>query len=374
VILTLNPGSSSIKAGWFSLDGTPLEPILNLAADWHATDAPRTALTPIITDPRASHIDFILHRVVHGGEQFHGVVKLTPMVREVIAQLAPLAPLHNPISLALIAECERRLPGAPQFAVFDTAFHHTLPSPAASYALPKALTLAHGIRRYGFHGISHAAVAGHTSRALDRPGEALNIISLHLGHGASACAIRGGNSVDTSMGMTPAEGLVMGSRCGDVDAGALVHLVRNAPLNAEQLDTLINQSSGLLGLCGESDMRRVREAANRGDESAQQALAIYVHRLRRYIGAFYAVLGRVDALVFTGGVGQNDAALREDACAGLDGLGIQIDSLRNQKVSTDVAMISPPSSPVSVLVIRADEEQEMVRQLRAMLTATGEAF
>jgi len=374
LILTLNPGSSSLKTGWFHRSGEALDTSLNLTVDWRTAEAAGGALTAALSAAPTGQPTCILHRVVHGGDCFHAPTRLTPDVRETIARLAPLAPLHNPVSLALIDACEQRLPRIPQFAVFDTAFHHTLPDAAARYALPTALAQQHGIRRYGFHGISHGAVARRTAEALDRPAEALNIISLHLGHGASACAIAAGRSVDTSMGMTPTEGLVMGSRSGDVDAGALLHLINHAGFDGRQLDTLLNHDSGLRGLCGDADMRRVRAVANQGDGVARAAIEVYVHRLRRYIGAFTAILGQVDALVFTGGIGENDAALREDACARLDSLGIRIDPVRNREALADVAVISDTASPVTVLVIRANEEQEMVRQLGALLTATGETF
>ncbi len=374
MILTLNPGSSSLKFAWFAPSGAEQGRATTLPVDWRREDAAAAALDAVLNGAATRRATQLLHRVVHGGHRFRAVTPVTPAVRTQIADLAALAPLHNPISLALLAACEHRLAGVPQYAVFDTAFHQNLPEAAATYALPPALARQHGIRRYGFHGISHAAVARRTAEALERPIADLNVISLHLGHGASACAIAGGRSVDTSMGMTPTEGLVMGSRCGDLDPGAIVHLLRAADLDAQQLDDLVNRDSGLRGLCGHAEMRQVREAAEQGDTAAQLARAVYVHRLRRYLGAFYAVLGRVDVLVFTGGVGENDAALREQTCAALDALGIFLDSDRNcapLEPLDEVARISAPSSAVAVLVMRADEEREMVRQLRALLEDSG---
>jgi acetate kinase len=373
LILTLNPGSSSLKAGWFKPNGEALAANRNLAVNWQTEDAAAEALTALLATASPGPLTGILHRVVHGGDHFRGPVRLTPSMRDTLARLPPLAPLHNPISLALINQCDRLLPGVAQFALFDTAFHHTLPEAAARYALPTALAQQHGIRRYGFHGLSHGAVALRAAEVLARPVDSLNLISLHLGHGASACAIAAGRSVDTSMGMTPTEGLVMATRSGDVDAGALLHLLSHAGLDGTQLDTLLNRDSGLLGLCGEADMRKVRAAAQQGDAAAAGALAVYLHRLRRYIGAFTAVLGRVDALVFTGGVGENDADLREDACAGLDGLGIALDPLRNRQTLEEVAVLSAASSRVAVLAMRANEEQEMVRQWRAAFQETGDS-
>lgn len=297
---------------------------------------------------------------------------MTAEVREHIARLAPLAPLHNPVSLDLIDACQHRIGGVSQVAIFDTAFHHSIPDEAATYALPASFARRHGVRRYGFHGISHCAVARRTAEAMGKPLENLNTISLHLGFGASACAIRGGRSVDTSMGMTPTEGLVMGTRCGDLDPGVIVHVLASGGCEPDELDGLLNRESGLLGLCGHSDMRRVREAAGLGDPAARLALSVYVHRLRRCIGGYIAVLGRVDALVFTGGIGENDAVLREEACATLAAFGIVVDPVRNREPVDDIACISTPDSVVTVLAMRADEEHEMVRQWRMMRQQQGE--
>jgi len=372
VLLVLNPGSSSLKSCWFSDIGHPLEAADGLPVDWHAPGAASAALDQALAGSGPAPPAWVVHRVVHGGSQFRQPAVVTPEVRAQIARLAPLAPLHNPISLSLMDACERRLPGVSQAAVFDTAFHHTIPDEAATYALPAALAQRHGIRRYGFHGISHAAVARRTAQAMDMPPERLNIVSLHLGFGASACAIAAGRSVDTSMGMTPTEGLVMGTRCGDLDPGAIVHLLRSGEFDPDELDKLLNREGGLLGLSGHSDMRRVREAAQGGDPAARLALSVYVHRLRRCIGGFIAVLGRVDALVFTGGIGENDAALREEACATLAPFGIALDPARNRAPVEGVMRISAPASAVTVLAMQADEEQEMVRQWRLMIAQQGE--
>jgi len=246
--------------------------------------------------------------------------------------------------------------------VFDTAFHQSMPPAAYRYALPERLYQDYQVRRYGFHGTSHRYVAGEAARLLGRPLEQCNLITLHLGNGASATAIRNGHSVDTSMGMTPLEGLVMGTRSGDIDPAIPFYLQRVAGMAPEAIESLLNRESGLTGLCGASDMREVRQRADGGDAAARLALEVTGHRLKKYIGAYYAVLGRVDAVIFTGGIGENDAALRAQTCDGLQALGIQLDPVINAEASREVRSISPPGSPVPVLVIPTDEELEIARQ------------
>lgn len=368
VILILNPGSSSLKSCWYSDDGSLLQAVSSLPVDWFAPNAAALALENVLRAVSTAQPTRIVHRVVHGGQTLQSPLPVSPAVRAEIARLAGLAPLHNPVSLALLDQCSRLRPSVQQFAVFDTAFHQTLSEDAALYAIPGDLAERHQIRRYGFHGISHASVARRASVVLGRAANSLNIISLHLGHGASACAIAGGRSIDTSMGMTPTEGLVMASRCGDLDPGALLHLLREGAVAPEELDHFLNRESGLRGLCGQTDMRKIRAAADAGDPDATRALGVYVHRIRRYVGAYFAVLGRVDALVFTGGVGENDARLREEACATLAGLGVLLDPDLNDKAAGGIARVSLPRSRVAVLVISADEEQEMMRQVLPLLT------
>ena len=372
MILILNPGSSSLKSCWYSDDGSPLQAAMSLPVDWSSRHAPSAILEHVLRAAPAGQPSRIVHRVVHGGRALQSPLPVTPAVRTEIGRLATLAPLHNPVSLALLDECARRHPSALQFAVFDTAFHQTLPEAAALYALPVDLAERLQIRRYGFHGISHASVARRAAAELARPPDSFNLISLHLGHGASACAIAGGRSIDTSMGMTPTEGLVMASRCGDLDPGALLHLLRTDDLAPEKIDHLLNHESGLQGLCGQTDMRQIRAAADSGDADARRALEVYVHRIRRYIGAYFAVLGRVDALVFTGGVGENDARLREEACATLVGLGVVLDPELNRNASGGIVRVSMPDSRVAILVIPADEEEEMMRQVFPLLAHSQE--
>jgi acetate kinase len=309
------------------------------------------------------------HRVVHGGTVFTEATLITDRVQEQIEQLSPLAPLHNPANLIGIRAAIKALPGLPQVAVFDTAFHKTLKPEAYSYAIDAALAAKHGVRRYGFHGTSHKYVSERAAEFLGRPLKDTKTIVLHLGNGASACAVDGGESIDTSMGMTPLAGLVMGTRSGDLDPAILSYLHREAGLGFDELDTLLNNRSGLVGLAGEGDMRDVQDAAANGDANAQTALAVYRHRLRHYVGAYLAQLGWLDALVFTAGVGENSVALRATALEGLEGLGISVDPARNASTSRDARYISPDGSPVAVLVIPTNEELEIARQTLAAIGA-----
>ncbi|MEU7898188.1 acetate kinase [Nonomuraea sp. NPDC049152] len=295
------------------------------------------------------------HRVVHGGERFREAVVVDEEVIAAVERLAPLAPLHNPVNVAGIRVAQRAFPGVPQVAVFDTAFHHTLPPHASTYAVPREWQ----VRRFGFHGTSCAYVAERASAMLGRGLSQTNLIVLHLGNGASATAIRAGRSADTSMGLTPMEGLVMGTRSGDVDPGLAGYLARTRGIDA---DEALTRDSGLLALAGVSDMRAVRQRADDGDQDARLAREVYCHRIRKYVGAYYAVLGRVDAIVFTGGVGEHDSGVRAMSMAGLDRLGITLDPARNDEPSTGERAVSAPDGEVAVLVIPTDEEWEIARQ------------
>lgn len=307
------------------------------------------------------------HRVVHGGSLFDRATLITDVVEGQIDELSALAPLHNPANLLGIRAARKALPHVPHVAVFDTAFHQTLPAAAYTYAIDAELAAKHSVRRYGFHGTSHKYVSEQAALFLDRPLASLKTIVLHLGNGASVTAIDGGVSIETSMGMTPLEGLVMGTRSGDIDAAVLFHLHRQAGLGFEELDTLLNRRSGLLGLTGNGDMRDVQDAASRGDDKAEAALAVYRHRVRRYIGAYIAHLRGLDALVFTAGVGENNVLLRRRTLAGLEFLGISVDDDRNELVSKKARFISPDGSPVAVLVIPTNEELEIARQVVALV-------
>ncbi|KQO62269.1 acetate/propionate family kinase [Curtobacterium sp. Leaf261] len=306
------------------------------------------------------------HRVVHGGTLFDTATVITPEVEQQIDDLSSLAPLHNPANLEGIRAAKKVFDAVPHVAVFDTAFHQTMPPEAYTYAIPADLASRFAIRRYGAHGTSHKYVSEQTALFLERPLESLKTIVLHLGNGASAAAIDGGRSIETSMGLTPLEGLVMGTRSGDLDPAILVHLHREAGMSFDDLDTMLNKRSGLLGLTGSGDMRDVQQQASDGDDVADAALAVYRHRIRRYVGAYTAQLGGLDAVVFTAGVGENNALLRRRVLAGLEHLGIEVDADRNELSSRGARRISTDGSRVAVLVIPTNEELEIARQSAAV--------
>jgi len=301
------------------------------------------------------------HRVVQGGSEFLTATLIDDHVAERILALSDLAPLHNPANYSAIVAARAAFAGVPHVAVFDTSFHQTLPEAAYSYAIAPEVAAQYGVRRYGFHGISHQVVSQRAAELLGRPLTELKQIVLHLGNGASACAVDGGRSVDTSMGLTPLEGLVMGTRSGDIDPGALLHLMR-AGLSVEALDRLLNKQSGLLGLGGSNDMRDIRAGVAAGDPAARLAFDIYVRRLKHYIGAYLALLGGVDTIVFTAGVGENHAPMREAVCSGLEWLGIEIDPVRNESPDRGARVVSSDASRVAILVVPTDEEAEIARQ------------
>ncbi|WP_049564317.1 acetate kinase [Streptomyces sp. SBT349] len=307
------------------------------------------------------------HRVVHGGRRFTEPTVVDEAVEAEIERLAPLAPLHNPANLEGIRTARALNPRVPQVAVFDTAFHATMPEYAALYAIDAETAERHRVRRYGFHGTSHAHVSRRAAALLGRAPGDVNVIVLHLGNGASASAVAGGRCVDTSMGMTPLEGLVMGTRSGDVDPAVVFHLARTAGLELDEIDRLLNERSGLAGLCGENDMREVLARREAGDGRARLAFDVYIHRLRKYIGAYCAVLGRVDALVFTAGVGENAAPVRAAAVAGLDGLGLAVDERLNAARTAGPRLISPEYARVAVAVVPTDEELEIATQAFAVV-------
>ncbi|ESQ05699.1 acetate kinase A/propionate kinase 2 [Streptomyces sp. PVA_94-07] len=307
------------------------------------------------------------HRVVHGGRQFTRPIVIDDAVLAEIERLVPVAPLHNPANVTGIRTARRMRPDLPQVAVFDTTFHTTMPEYAARYPIERETADAHRVRRYGFHGTSHGYVARKAAELLEEPLAELNLITLHLGNGASAAAVRGGICVDTSMGLTPLEGLMMGTRSGDVDPAVVFHLKRVAGMETDETDALLNQRSGLLGICGDNDMREITRRVDEGDEDARLAFDMYVHRLKKYIGAYAAVLGRVDAVVFTAGVGENAAAVRRAAVDGLEGFGMAVDRELNAVRSGAPRLISPGSSRVAVAVVPTDEELEIAEQTYALV-------
>lgn len=302
------------------------------------------------------------HRVVHGGEAFREPVIIDATVTATIRKLIPLAPLHNPANLLGIEVALQAAPQVPQVAVFDTAFHQSLPPLAFHYALPHELYETHQVRRYGFHGTSHYCVAKQAARHLQRPLKSLNLITLHLGNGASATAIQNGKSIDTSMGMTPLEGLIMGTRCGDVDPAIIFYLSRESGRSPQEIEDLLNRHSGLKGICGVNDMRAIEQLAARGNEPARLAVDMFCYRVKKYIGAYSAVLGSVDALIFTAGIGENAADIRRRACEGMLRFGIEIDDRKNGRITAAVTEIQSDRSAVKVLVIPTDEELEIAEQ------------
>ncbi len=313
-----------------------------------------------------SGVGAVGHRVVHGGDRFAEPVLITDEVIETIEAESDLAPLHNPANLAGIRVARAALPDIPQVAVFDTAFHQTLPPHAFTYAVPDVWRTAHGVRRYGFHGTSVEYVSRKAADMLGRSTGDCNLVVLHLGNGASATAVAGGRSVDTSMGLTPLEGLVMGTRSGDVDPAVVAYLIRVARMSAEDVDDQLNRESGLLGLAGANDMREVHRRADSGDQAALLALEVYCYRIRKYVGAYYAALGRVDGIVFTAGVGENDPEVRARALGGLERLGIEVDPVLNTSPQRDAHTISPDGADIAVMVIPTNEELEIARQALAV--------
>jgi acetate kinase len=321
------------------------------------------------TDLTTAGLLAVGHRVVHGGRTFYRPTLIDSEVISEISRISTLAPLHNPANLIGIEAARSLLPDVPSVAVFDTAFFHSLPDAAATYAIDRGVADLHAIRRYGFHGTSHEYVSQQVAEFLGRPVEELDQIVLHLGNGASASAIAAGSPIDTSMGMTPLEGLVMGTRSGDIDPGIVLHLNRVAKLGVDQIDTLLNKQSGLKGLCGENDFRSITEKMAAGDTGARRAYDIYIHRLRRYIGAYMIELGRVDAITFTAGVGENAASVRADALAGLENYGIVIDAERNAVRAKHARRISADDSDVDVLVVPTNEELAIARQSAEIVAA-----
>jgi acetate kinase len=389
-VLVINTGSSTVKFGLIESDGEAV--LLEGLADWSAHPArlevrrpgspaasvplnagsPSDAVARILGHLGPHDLDGVAgvgHRVVHGGPVYVTSVRITPEVKVRLAALAEMAPLHNPINLEGIEAAERALPQVPQVAVFDTAFHATLSEAARTYAIPYEWT-EQGLRRYGFHGLSHAYCADRAARLLGRGPAGLRLVVCHLGNGASLSAVRDGLCVDTSMGFTPLDGLVMGTRSGSVDPGLLVHALRHKSLDADDLDRVLNRESGLLGISGLSgDMREV-QAAMAGNARARLAFDVFVHRLRQTIGAMAAMLGGVDALVFTAGIGEHSAAVRAAACRDLEFLGLEIHPQANAGCKPD-ADIAASQSRGRILVIATREDLTVVRETVRVLGSGG---
>ena len=400
-ILVLNAGSSSQKSCLYDLErilpDTAPEPIWEASIDWthhegfaeikvkpqhgkvlqeeiSATSRPEiiahmletlwSGETPVLKSP--SEVDIIGHRVVHGGKEYRQSTIINAEVKAAIAKLAIFAPVHNPANLEGMAAAEKLFENIPQVAVFDTAFHAHLSPAAYTYAIPTKYT-EQGIRRYGFHGISHQYCRDRAAQILNREVTDLRLITCHLGNGCSLAAIRNGQSIDTTMGFTPLEGLVMGSRSGSIDAGILIHLLRQPDMDVEKLDRLLNQESGLLGISGVSaDLRIILQAIAEGNQQAQLALDVYVHSLRSHIGAMAASLGGLEAIVFTAGVGENAPVVRAAVCEGFEFLGLKLDLNKNaqQAIDCDTADcdIAAPDSAVRVLVIHTQEDWQIAQE------------
>ncbi len=315
----------------------------------------------------AADIDCVGHRVVHGGEDFHQPGLISPDVLAAIEKNVPLAPLHNPANIVGITVAQELFSGVPQVAVFDTAFHQTIPPHAFHYALPYNLYEQKRVRRYGFHGTSHKFVAGECAKLFEKPLAELNLITIHLGNGCSMTAIKNGQSVDTTLGLTPLEGLVMGTRSGDVDPAIHAFLERSCGMELQDIDRMLNNDSGLKGLCGLSDMRDIHDAVEQGNERAKLALDVQTYRNKKYIGSYIGVLGRVDAIIFTAGIGENDPIVRAKSVEGLERLGIVLDhSVNNQRISSPT-MISDLKSTIQVWGIPTNEELAIARECRDVL-------
>lgn len=361
-VLVLNAGSSTLKYGYYSMPG---EEVLAAGTIEHDGTPDAAALVSQLAEHGAP--DGIAHRVAHGGDRFGAAARIDDAVLEAIRALVPLAPLHNPANLAGIEATMAAFPGAPQVAVFDTAFHQSIPEPAWRYAVPDAWRRRFGVRRYGFHGSSVSFAAASAAQCLGRELAELSLVVLHLGNGASATAVQAGRSVDTSMGMSTLEGLVMGTRCGDLDPAVPGYLVRAGGLEPAGVDRQLYEESGLLALCGDSDMRAIEARVAAGDARAQLALDVFCHRARRHVGALAATLGRLDALVFTGGIGEHRAQVRAGICRGLQVLGVELDAARNERPGALPARVETASSRAAVLVIATDEALQIAREAVALL-------
>ncbi len=390
-IFVLNCGSSSLKFQLIEADDDRLlakgvverigasdailtykpvgkEPVVQ-TRDIPSHEAALSLVLGLLSDSRhgvisgMNEIGGVGHRLVHGGEEFVSSVLIDEKVKEGVHRCIQFAPLHNPHNLKGVEVCEQLMPGVPQVGVFDTAFHHTLPAEAYTYALPMTLYRKHRIRRYGFHGTSHAYVAQKAADHIGRPIGELKIITCHLGNGASVTAVDGGNSVETSMGFTPLEGLVMGTRSGDVDPALIPYIAKIEDLSMAQVDALLNKKSGMLGLTEKTnDFREIEEGAEQGDEACILALQIFCHRLRKYIGAYMAVLGGLDALVFTAGIGEHSPLVRSWSCRNLEAFGIALDPEKNQRNDLEIS-----TGRVKVLVVPTNEELAIARETERIL-------
>lgn len=364
-VLVLNSGSSSVKYRLFDDTRTVAKGLIaKIGEDGGDVADHHAALQQIMDSLDLTGLAAVGHRMVHGGAAFTSATVIDEAVVADIEAMVPLAPLHNPAGLAGIAVARKLLPDIPQVAVFDTAFHATIPPEGVTWAIDAELAARWQIRRYGFHGTSHAYVARRTAELLGKPEAETNVITLHLGNGTSACAVEGGRSVATSMGMSPQGGLVMGTRSGDIDPTVVFHLHRVAGLSLDEIENSLIRQAGLLGLTGSNDIRDVLAGRAAGNPAAVLAFNVYCRRIREYVGAYLALLGRVDAITFTAGVGEKTPEVRAASLAGLELLGISVDPERNDRAAE---IISPDGSPITVFVIPTEEELEIANQSRAAL-------
>ncbi len=395
-ILVLNCGSSSIKYALYNMDDKSVmtsggaERVgldeafvkVKLSSGEKKTimhDIPEHTegvkfIFSLLTDPEIGvikdlkEIDAVGHRMVHGGEKFNKSVLLTPEVLDAFASVSDLAPLHNPANLKGVMAVSELMPGLPQVGVFDTAFHQTMPAHSYLYAIPYELYEKYGVRRYGFHGTSHRYVSQRVCDFLGVKAEEKKVITCHVGNGGSVSAVDGGKCVDTSMGLTPLEGLMMGTRSGDIDGGAITFLEKKLNLDADGMSNFLNKKCGLLGVTGvSSDMREVDAAVEQGNQRAKVALDMYNYRIKKYVGAYAAAMGGCDIIVFTAGVGENQAQMREDVCKGLEFMGVKFDAQKNKGIHGDEAIISTPDSKVTVCVIPTDEELMIATDTAALV-------
>ena len=373
-ILVINSGSSSLKYQFFNMPATdPLTtglveriglPGSTVTNHGEALKEVLNALSAkgIIHGP--DDVDLVGHRVVHGGEKFCRATEITPEVKEQIKALFSLAPLHNQVSYTCIEVAEQTFPKAKQVAVFDTAFHHTLPDYAYRYAIPKSYYEDYGVRVYGFHGTSHKNVSKQAMAYLGNPDARL--ITLHLGNGCSVAAVKAGKSIETSMGFGPLSGLVMGTRSGDIDPSVVFHLIDQEQFTVAQVSNLLNKGAGLLGMAGSNDLRDVHKLADQGSEEAALALKLYAYRIKKFIGAYAAVLNGIDAVVFTGGVGENDRVMRAMVCDALEYLGIAFDEEQNKVAGGQIFEVNQPNAKVKILVAKTNEELEIANECFAL--------
>lgn len=395
-ILVLNCGSSSIKYALYNMDDNSVMTsggaervgldgafvkvkLANGEKKQIMHDIPEHTegvkfIFSLLTDPEIGviksldEIDAVGHRMVHGGEKFAESVIITPEVIEAFEAVSDLAPLHNPANMKGVNAVSELMPGLPQVGVFDTAFHQTMPAKAYMYAVPWELYEKYGVRRYGFHGTSHRYVSKRACEYLGIPQQGCKMVTAHIGNGGSLAAVVDGKCVDTSMGLTPLEGVMMGTRSGDIDGGAVTFIQKKLGLDADGISNLLNKKSGVQGLCGYSDMRDVESAAKSGDQKALVAQQSYFYRIKKYIGAYAAAMGGIDVLVFTAGVGENQSIMREKSCEGLEFMGIKIDKDVNNQIHGKEAVISTPDSKVKVVVIPTDEELMIATDTMALVT------